>query len=311
MKAPHRGQRRLFLLSVLLLLAASCAWPAPDELVYEAWAIPLSVVATTVSENGALTRKAKPGFVPRHETGQWDAAEFVKALGADTTPGAEATYDNVSGTLIVKNTQKNIAFLGATLAHAGLENLMIQLIAEISVYECVLTVPVKGDFTAWPDVAWLTRKAPKEVRLLDRISGTTRSGKRSKFVRRVSQNPASSQIEEPAEGRLLGDAESGLATEVECVVGPDEVIDTNLNFQWRGKLANGIPTSISQTAMFSSTDGHQVVIHVSALENSPGKYLVTTANLRLHAPGDWTLESLADIAKKTRKTQTTEQPATP
>lgn len=255
----------------------------------------------------AAPRQPLPGFTPRGGTPQWDASGFVKALGIPSLPGEEAIYDPESSTLIVKTSRENLEFLGSVLAEVSLEQPAWYLGAELSLYTYE---PKPGrDLTVWPTPTEIFTSGPNAPRLIDSLSGAVKSGKKARFLRRSGTNGREAPPQEGDE-ELLGPNESGMAAEIESVVGPDEtVIDTNLTFAWRGHLAQGLTADLRFHSTFTGLLNTPVVIQVSSLEKKPGTYLVVIANLRFETPVEWSLESVAEAAKKVRARRQPEAPS--
>jgi hypothetical protein len=294
----------VILLFCCLLISSEPLFPeeveSHDQLVWEAWFIPVNIVSTNEWPGTTSARKPKAGFTANEGSGQWDATEFVNSMGIEKVPGAEATYDVADESLIVKNTAKNVATIGSVLSFAGLENRWAHIVVEFCVYECALAPDSKNSFMVWPSFADLAGKDSKSIRLVDRISGTTKSGHRSKYLRRTASDEQSVKTDAPKE-TSLGNQEPGIEAEVECVMAIDHYIDTNLSFRWRGQVLDDTTAALSFTTAFTSIENQPIVIQVASRDNSPGRYLVVTANFWRESSADWTLESLSKIAKKVRE----------
>lgn len=290
------------LLLSCLLISSEPLFPeeVESQFVWETWFIPAYVVGTDGAPGTNSARKPRTGFTANEGSEQWDATEFVNSMGTEKVPGAEATYDAVNGSLIVKNTKKNVATIGKVLSFAGLENPPSYIVAEFCVYECALKPDSKSNFVVWPSFTDLTGKDSKDIRLVDRISGTTRSGHRSKYLRRTSSDEQPEKIDAP-KNTSLGDQEPGVEAEVECVMAVEQHIDTNLSFRWRGQLPDHTIASLSFTTAFTSIVNQPVVVQVASRDNSQGRYLIVTANFRQESSVDWALESLSKIANKVRE----------
>lgn len=91
----------------------------------------------------------------------------------------------------------------------------------------------------------------------------------------------------------------------------EHYIDSHLDFRWRGKLPDNTTASLSFTTQFNTVESQPIVVQVSSRENSPGKYLVVTANFRPESSPVWTLESLSKIAEKTREIRMSIKSASP
>lgn len=93
----------------------------------------------------------------------------------------------------------------------------------------------KNGFAVWPSYADLASKEPKDIYLVDRISGTTKSGHRSKYLRRTSSGEQNAKTDTSKESSL-GEQDLGIEASLESVIPVEHYIDTNLDFRWQGQL---------------------------------------------------------------------------
>lgn len=282
------------------------------------WRIPAAALGTYDVSGTTPLWIPLAGFAARDGADPFDATEFVRALGHPRIPGAEATYDPRTSLLIVKSTDTALRKLGDAISLAGLESPKPFITGELRIYECRLKPDSANGFVNWPTWQEIVGQNEAPPRLLDRISGAMRSGKRSRCVRRGPpeatgpDSPAeASKNDDPQNDDLL-DGAAGIAVDMEAVAGPDDVeLDISLSFQWRENRWEGNHSAISLSTFFAVRESTPLVIHASSRKDDPEKFLIVTTVFQRTLPVEWSLESLRDAAKKASELERLHAPPPP
>ncbi|HWB58552.1 MAG TPA: hypothetical protein VG733_03630 [Chthoniobacteraceae bacterium] len=293
---PRATPAVLFMAAVLLF--PSAAVPKQNDtsgnprLEYHIVGVSLSTFASFDPYNPSAERKLKPGVVPIGKSGQYDVSAFLGQYGITFPRGSAAVYDP-SGAIVLRNTPANNNAVGALFAGGEPEHMSEGLSVEISAYECTLA-PGK-DLLPWnePALSTLQKLPANSLRLLERSSVVTKSGRRAVNIR--VGNPAP---EEPAKEDASHDqmhefkpGETGCQLEVEPTAGPAEFIDVNIAYTLLVAIDGAVsPVSrVNFVTSFTAVDGCPLVVHAVAVPNQPGKFIVVVANVSRADSTNWQL----------------------
>ncbi len=168
-----------------------------------------------------------------------DVASYFKQLGAKFPEGSFAVYQPKSRVLVIHNTDDNLQMDDQLAGGAGFRQALVEL--ELSAIECSLppgTNPLSMPPLAYSD---LERLPAKSVKLLDRISSTSKSGQRIYATHVV--NPATGADTTSNEPGKFAPGEWGTHAETESNVGSDGC-DVNIDFRFRKQLDDHDPKTL-------------------------------------------------------------------
>lgn len=276
----------------------------PKEMTFASWPIPTSVVSQADRSSTTGERIPLLGFKKREGSTQFDATDFLAAIGVTFPPESEAVYSMENGELIVRNSRENLEKIDRVLSRSGLSYLPANLTVELSIYECKLPVPVHPTEARLPTIANLESLPKEDVKSLDRVSCAAKSGQRVQLNQirksasaRLKVNKEQELEDEPS--MLFAPGESGVKADWEVTIGPDGIItDSTVEFRWRGEPVDGHAAEIACNTSFTSREGSPIVLNATPVPNKPGSYLVAVGLVRIFSAREWTLEELKAEAAK-------------
>lgn len=216
-----------------------------------------------------------------------DVASYFKQLGAKFPEGSFAVYQPKSRVLVIHNTDDNLQMDDQLAGGAGFRQALVEL--ELSAIECSLppgTNPLSMPPLAYSD---LERLPAKSVKLLDRISSTSKSGQRIYATHVV--NPATGADTTSNEPGKFAPGEWGTHAETESNVGSDGC-DVNIDFRFRKQLDDHDPKTLLEIyfdCTFLCREGQPVVLNVSAAPGVQDGFVAIVARTRVvnrDAPGE-------------------------
>jgi hypothetical protein len=281
----------------LILLAVFCSnfssshgqETATEKFEMGVWSVPPGFLNSVSSQD--LSRKRLTGFRAKQPPGlsQYDARDFLTALGVEFPPGSEAIFDASAGNLVVRNTRENLELVD--ILTGGPVVVPFNPTVSISTYECALPAYFSTVTALWPSYFKLTESGA-ELTLLDRVSAVTKSGIRTAMnhvnspISATPYRPPGANTSPPS----FQKGEWGTIAESEIVVGPDgKTIDANVIYFFRQAGAHNISSDVSLNTSFTTMDGHPVVLSISPSPRK-GRFIIVVANVSLASYRDWGLE---------------------